>query len=166
MTIGLNGKVAIVTGAATGIGRGIARRLAADGASIIVNHLNTPDAAQAVCDEITQAGGTASEFGADVSVRAEHEALVAAAVDRCGGWHILVANAAVAPTKALIEFGEKEIDRVLALNIKGLVWGMQLAAERIADGGRVIALSSSTTGIHQPGYTVYDASKGAVTSWS
>ena len=62
--MGLNGKVAIVTGAATGIGRGIARRLAADGASIIVNHLNTPDTAQAVCAEITQAGGTASEFRA------------------------------------------------------------------------------------------------------
>lgn len=162
MTEGLNGKVAIVTGAATGIGRGIARRLARDGASIIVNHLNTPEAARAVCAEIRQAGGTASEFGADVSIRAEHEALAAAAVDRFGSWHILVANAALAPTKALVEFGETEIDRVLAVNVKGLVWGMQLAAERIADGGRVIALSSSTTGLHQPGYTVYDASKGAV----
>jgi len=156
------GRVAIVTGAATGIGSAIARRLAADGASVVVNHLNTPDVVQSVCAQITQAGGIASEFGADISVRAEHEALVAAAINRYGGWNILVANAAVAPTKALVEFTPDEIDRVLAVNVKGLVWGLQLAATRMADGGRIIALSSSTTGLHQPGYTVYDASKGAV----
>ncbi len=88
--------------------------------------------------------------------------LAAAAIKRYGGWNIFVANAAVAPTKVLVEFTPDEIDRVLAVNVKGLVWGLQLAATRMADGGRIIALSSSTTGLHQPGYTVYDASKGAV----
>jgi 3-oxoacyl-[acyl-carrier protein] reductase len=162
MTGPLEDRVAIVTGAATGIGRAIAHRLAADGATVIVNHLDTPAEADVVCQEINAAGGVASPFAADISLRAEHAALVAAALDRHGRWDILVANAAVAPTRPLIDFTEDDVDRVLAVNVKGLIWGLQLAGAHLADGGRIVALSSSTTGLHQPGYTVYDASKGAV----
>jgi len=88
--------------------------------------------------------------------------MVEAIVDRWGRWDILVSNAAIATTRPLVEFDEPSIDRLVAVNVKGVVWGMQLAAELLADGGRVIAIGSSTTGLVLPGYSVYDATKAAV----
>jgi 3-oxoacyl-[acyl-carrier protein] reductase len=158
----LTGRTALVTGAATGIGAAIARDLAAAGARVVVNHPHTPDPADAVVREIEKAGGTALAIAADVTVRAEYAAMVDRTAEAFGGWDILVNNAAVAVTKPFAEVTEEEFDRSFAVNVKGVFHGLQLAWDRMRDGGRVITISSSTTALMLPGYAVYDATKGAV----
>jgi 3-oxoacyl-[acyl-carrier protein] reductase len=157
----LTGRTALVTGAATGIGAAIARDLAAAGARVVVNHPHTPEPADAVVREIEKAGGTAVAVAADVTVRAEYAAMVDRMTEEFGGWDILVNNATVAVTKPFAEVTEEEFDRSFAVNVKGAFHGLQLAWERMRDGGRVITISSSTA-LMLPGYAVYDATKGAV----
>ncbi len=157
----LAGRVAIVTGAATGIGRGIARRLASNGAAVVINHLATPELADSLVAEIDSAGGSALAISADVSDRDELEGVVAATLERFGRWDILVGNAAVAPTKPLVEFTRAEIEHAFAVNVIGVIWGLQLAASSMNDGGRIVTITSSTTGLLLPGYSVYDATKAA-----
>jgi 3-oxoacyl-[acyl-carrier protein] reductase len=158
----LAGKTALVTGAATGIGRAIAAALAAAGASVVVNHNHTPQPAEKVVAEIGEAGGTAVAIAADVSSRIEYQAMVDRMLDGFGRWDILVGNAAVAITKPFPELTEAEFDLSFSVNVKGVFHGLQLAFEYLADGGRIITISSSTTGLMLPGYAVYDAAKGAV----
>jgi 3-oxoacyl-[acyl-carrier protein] reductase len=79
-----------------------------------------------------------------------------------GHWDILVNNAAVAITKPFSEITEAEFDLSFAVNVKGVFHGLQLAWEHLADGGRIITISSSTSALMLPGYAVYDATKGAV----
>jgi 3-oxoacyl-[acyl-carrier protein] reductase len=158
----LEGKVAIVTGAATGIGKAIAFAFGAAGARVIVNHLDTPDLAEAVVAEISRGGAEALAVAADISSRVQFEALVTATIDRFGSWDVLVNNAGIALVKPFGEVREDEFDRSFQVNVKGSFHGCQLALERMADGGRVINISSSTTGLMLPGYGVYDATKGAI----
>jgi 3-oxoacyl-[acyl-carrier protein] reductase len=158
----LDGKVAIVTGAATGIGKAIAFAFGEAGARVVVNHLDTPDLAEAVVAEISRDGGEALAFAADISGRVEFEAMVSATVDRFGRWDVLVNNAGIAVIKPFGEVTEDEFDRSFQVNVKGTFHGCQLALERMADGGRVINISSSTTGLMLPGYGIYDATKGAM----
>jgi 3-oxoacyl-[acyl-carrier protein] reductase len=158
----LEGKAALVTGAATGIGKAIAAALAAAGARVVVNHNHTPDPAEKVAADIEAAGGTAISAAADISSRAEYQAMVERLLAEFGRWDILVNNAAVAITKPFPEITEAEFDTSFAVNVKGVFHGMQLAWEHLAAGGRIITISSSTTGLMLPGYAVYDATKGAV----
>jgi 3-oxoacyl-[acyl-carrier protein] reductase len=159
----LAGKTALVTGAATGIGRAIAVDLAAAGARVVVNHPHTPEpAAAVVADIIAAAGGSAVAVAADVCVRAEYEAMVERLLREYGRWDILVNNAAVAVTRPFADITDDEFDRSFAVNVKGVFHGLQLAWRHLADAGRIITISSSTTGLMLPGYAVYDATKGAV----
>jgi 3-oxoacyl-[acyl-carrier protein] reductase len=158
----LTGRAAIVTGAATGIGKAIASRLAADGADVVVNHLDTPAEAGAVVTAISGAGGRAVAIQADVSRREEFARLFAGAADHFGHVDILVNNAAVAILRPIIDATEEQVDTVLNVNVKGTLFGCQLAAERLTDGGRIINISSSTTGLALPGYGIYDMTKGAI----
>jgi 3-oxoacyl-[acyl-carrier protein] reductase len=158
----LEGKVALVTGAATGIGKAIAIALATDGAHVVVNHLNTPAAAADVIERIEKAGGTASAHAADVSIRGDYQSMVDRLMAEFGHWDILVNNAAVAVTKPFVEVTEPEFDLSFSVNVKGVFHGLQLALTSMAEGGRVITISSSTTALSLPGYAVYDATKGAV----
>jgi 3-oxoacyl-[acyl-carrier protein] reductase len=162
----LEGKVAIVTGAATGIGKAIATALAAGGGRIVVNHLNTPDLAEAVVASITGEGGEAIAVAADVGKRADYAALVEATIERFGRWDILVNNAGIALVKPFAEVSEEEFDSSFRVNVKGCFNGCQLAFARMNDGGRIINISSSTTGLMLPGYGVYDATKGAIEAMS
>jgi 3-oxoacyl-[acyl-carrier protein] reductase len=161
-TTPLAGKTALVTGAATGIGKAIAGTLAAAGASVVINHNHMPDLAGTVAAEITAAGGTAVAAAADVSIRAEFQSMVGQMLATFGRWDILVNNAAVAITKPFPQITEAEFDTSFAVNVKGVFHGLQLAFEHLADSGRIITISSSTTALMLPGYAVYDATKGAV----
>jgi 3-oxoacyl-[acyl-carrier protein] reductase len=162
----LDGKTAIVTGAATGIGKAIAFALAGDGARVVVNHLNTPELAEAVVAQITRDGGEAITVVADVGKRVEYTAMVDLTIDHFGSWDILVNNAGVALIKSFGEITEEEFDNSFQVNVKGCFNGCQLALKRMADGGRIVNISSSTTGLMLPGYGVYDATKGAIEAMS
>jgi 3-oxoacyl-[acyl-carrier protein] reductase len=158
----LVGKTALVTGAATGIGRAIVGALAAAGANVVINHNHMPEPAGKVVAEITAAEGTAIAAAADVSNRAEYQAMVEQLLAEFGRWDILVNNAAVAITKPFGTITEAEFDLSFAVNVKGVFHGLQLAWQHLAEGGRIITISSSTTALMLPGYAVYDATKGAV----
>ena len=162
MNPALQDKVAIVTGAATGIGKAIALALGRAGAKVVVNHLDTPDRAEDVVSGIARSAGEAVAVPGDVSSRPQFEALVAAAIDRYGRWDVLVNNAGIALVKPFGEVTETEFDKSFSVNVKGAFNGCQLALERMSAGGRVINISSSTTGLMFPGYGVYDATKGAI----
>jgi 3-oxoacyl-[acyl-carrier protein] reductase len=161
-SISLAGKTALVTGAATGIGKAIAGALAAAGTRVVVNHPHTPEPAAAVVADIQAAGGSALAVAADISDRAEYQAMVQRLLGEYGRWDVLVNNAAVAVTKPFPQITEEEFDRSFAVNVKGVFHGLQLAWEHLAEGGRIITISSSTTALMLPGYAVYDATKGAV----
>ncbi len=104
---------------------------------------------------ISDAGGSAISIQADVSQREQIDRLFAAASDRYGHIDILVNNAAVATLVSVADATETQIDTVLNVNVKGTVFGCQLAAQHLADGGRIINISSSTTGLALPGYGIY-----------
>jgi 3-oxoacyl-[acyl-carrier protein] reductase len=158
----LDGKVALVTGGATGIGKAIAASLAASGANVVINHNHTPQPAEKAVAGITASGGSALAVAADVSSRAEYQRMVERMLAEFGRWDVLVNNAAVAITKPFAQISEAEFDLSFAVNVKGVFHGLQLAAGHLADGGRIITISSSTTALMLPGYALYDATKGAV----
>jgi 3-oxoacyl-[acyl-carrier protein] reductase len=156
----LQGKAAIVTGAASGFGEGIARRFAAEGAWVIVADLNL-DGARRVAEET---GGIA--IGGDVSREADVQALVDKAVAEFGGVDIVVNNAGTTHrNKPILEVTEEEFDRVYAVNVKSIFWMTRAAVpvmRRQGRGGSVINISS-TAGIRpRPGLTWYNSTKGAV----
>lgn len=158
----LDGKVAIVTGASRGIGRATAERLARDGAQVVVNYAHSAAEARAVVDGITSAGGLALSLQADVSEPAESRRLVEATVAHCGRLDIFVANAGRAIFKPLAEIDEAEFDRVFSLNARGTFFCLQAAARRLADGGRIVCLSTIGTVLNVAGGTCYFGSKAAV----
>jgi len=166
MAQGLAGKAALVTGAARGIGRAIALRLAQDGAAVVVNYSGSVQQAQETVGLIEQGGGRAVAVQADVSKVGDVKRLFDACLGTFGRLDILVNNAGVMFTKPVVEVGEEEFDRIFAVNVKGAFFCSQEAAKRMAEGGRIINLSSSTTALMLPGYGAYVATKGAVEQFS
>src|SRR4051812_44072553 len=158
----LDGKVALVTGASRGIGRAIALRLARDGAAVVVNYAGNAAAAGEVVAEVETAGGRALAVQADVSRVADVVRLFDQTVERFGRVDVLVNNAGVILYKLLIDTTEAEFDRLFATNVKGTYFACQQAAKRMADGGRIVNFSSSTTALMLPTYSAYVATKGAV----
>lgn len=158
----LKGKVAIVTGASNGIGRGIAERLAQDGASVVVNYAKSADKAKQVVAGIEAKGGKAIAIQADMSKVTDARRLVKDAVKQFGRLDILVNNAGDFLAKPLAETTEEEFDRLFALNAKGPYFAMQEAAKTIADGGRIVNISTDGTHLGFSGATVYLGSKGAL----
>lgn len=136
--------------------------LAAAGAHVVVNHNHTPESAESAIAEVKAAGGSALAIAADISNRGEYQAMVTQLLDEFGRWDVLVNNAAVAITRLFREISEAEFDLSFAVNVKGVFHGLQLAWDHMADGGRIITISSSTTALMLPGYAVYDSTKGAV----
>ncbi len=158
----LQGKVALVTGASRGIGRAIAQRLSRDGAAVIVNYAGSEQQAYAVVRDLEKAGGRALAVQADVSQVAAVERLFDATLGHFGRLDVLVNNAGVILYKRLADVTETEFDRLFAVNVKGTFFACQQAARRMADGGRIVNFSSSTTALMLPTYAAYVASKGAV----
>ncbi|MFN4012162.1 MAG: SDR family oxidoreductase [Pannonibacter sp.] len=155
----LKGKVAVITGAGSGFGEGMAKRFAEEGARVVVADLNG-EAAARVAGEI---GASAVAVTADVTVRADVERMVKAASEGFGRLDILINNAGYSHrNKSLLEVSEDEFDRILAVNAKA-IYLSTLAVVPImeAQGGGVILTTASTAGLRpRPGLTWYNASKG------
>ena len=154
----------IVTGAGTGIGEGIAKRLASEGARVTVNDINTVGG-QRVVDEIVAAGGTAQFVQADVTRSAEVKALVDAAVQRYGKLDTMVNNAGwTHRNRPMLEVSEDEFDKVYAINMKSIYLSAIHAVPALrANGGGSFINIASTAGLRpRPGLTWYNGSKAAV----
>jgi 3-oxoacyl-[acyl-carrier protein] reductase len=158
----LKGKVALVTGASRGIGRAIARQLAREGAAVVVNYSSHSDEARKVAGEIESTGGQALALQADVAKVSEIIRLFDQSIAHFGKLDILVNNAGIMFNKPVAAMTEAEYDRIFDINVKGTFFACQQAALRLADGGRIINLSSSTTARIMPTYGAYVATKGAV----
>jgi 3-oxoacyl-[acyl-carrier protein] reductase len=158
----LTGKVAIVTGASSGIGRAIAERLAHEGATVVVNYGKSEDKAKAVVAGIESKGGKAVVIQADMSKVAEARRLVRETVNRFGRLDILVNNAGMAILKPLLETTEQEFDQIFALNARGPYFALQEAAKMIQDGGRIVNISTAGTHMEIPNGTIYLGTKGAL----
>lgn len=158
----LSGKAALVTGASRGIGRAIAERLARDGAVVAINYAGRADDARKLVGEIESSGGKAVAIQADVGRVPEVIRLFDETIARFGKLDILVNNAGIMFSKPVSAVTEAEFDRIFAVNVKGSFFACQQAATRMADGGRIINISSSTTARHMPTYGAYVATKGAV----
>jgi 3-oxoacyl-[acyl-carrier protein] reductase len=158
----LKGKVALVTGASRGIGRAIAERLAKSGASVAANYTRNAGESQKVVAGIQAAGGHAFAIQADVSRVSEITRLFDETIKRFGKLDILVNNAGIMFTKPVSATTEADFDRIFAINVKGTFFACQQAATRLAEGGRIINLSSSVTARFMPTYGAYTATKGAV----
>jgi 3-oxoacyl-[acyl-carrier protein] reductase len=157
----LEGKVALVTGSSRGIGRAIAERLAADGATVVINSRSAESAAPAVA-AIEAARGRAVAIPADMTKVEDVRRLYAKIKERFGRLDIVVNNAGILPPAVPVkDETEQTYDAVFAL-LKGTYFSMQEAARLVADGGRIINLSSSTTRGWSPGYSIYAGSKSAI----
>lgn len=159
----LTGKVAVVTGAAKGIGASIAKNLAAQGASVVVNYAASKDGAERVVAEITKDGGKAIAVQGDVSKTADVQKLFAAAKKAYGTVDVLVNNAGVYQFAPLEAITEEEFHREYNINVLGLLLATQEAVKHFpAEGGSVINISSAVTTITVPNSALYSGTKGAV----
>jgi len=158
----LKGKIAIVTGASSGIGRAVAERLGREGASVVVNYGKSADKAKEVVANIEAKGGEAVAIQADMSRIEEVRRLFEDTIRQFGRLDILINNAGIFISKTLAETTEEEFDRIFATNTKGPYFAMQEAAKRIAEGGRIVNISTDGTHLSFPGATAYLGTKGAL----
>ncbi len=159
----LEGKIALVTGGSRGIGAAIAKRLAADGASVAITYAKNGKLACDVVKAIEEKGGKAAAIQADsVDPEAIKDA-VAKTVSTFGGLDILVNNAGTAIPKAFEETTLEELDQMLDLNVRGVFLTTQAALKHLKDGGRIITIGSCVgERMMTPGLAAYSATKGAV----
>ena len=159
----LAGKIAVVTGAARGIGRATAERLLAEGAKVVVSDIDDVQLQQTAADIGTADAVLA--LRADVAIQREVIALVQAAVDRFGGIDIMVNNAGIAPVVEFLDVTEELLSRVLDVNLKGAFYGTQAAGRRMIEqgkGGVIINMSSINSGLANPNVAPYAISKGGM----
>jgi 3-oxoacyl-[acyl-carrier protein] reductase len=159
----LTNKTALVTGGSRGIGAAIAKRLAKDGANVVITYTHGSDAAAEVVKNIRAAGGKALAIKADA---ADAEAVVSAVdqtVETFGGLDVLVNNAGTAIPKTFAETSLEEMDRVININLRGVLVATKAALKHMRDGGRIINIGSSVSErVLTPGLVAYSATKGAV----
>jgi 3-oxoacyl-[acyl-carrier protein] reductase len=158
----LKGKVAVVTGASKGIGAAIAKALAAEGASVIVNYASSKEGAEKVVSGIVAAGGKAVAVGGDVSKAAEAQAMIAAAIKNYGRLDILVNNSGVYEFAPLEAVTEDSFHRMFNINVLGLLLVTQAAVKHLGAGASIINIGSGASRITPPSSAVYTATKGAV----
>lgn len=160
----LNGKVILVTGAAQGIGRGIALRLAKEGADIALVDLKADKLAD-VAKEIEALGRKTTIFAADISHRDEVFAAVERAEKALGGFDVMINNAGIAQVKPLADVTPEDMDRIFKINVNGTMWGIQAASEKfkaLGHKGKIINASSIAGHDGFAMLGVYSATKFAV----
>ena len=161
----LAGKSALVTGSSSGIGAGIAVRLAREGANVAINYRGDLEGAQQTLAQVEAAGTRGIILQADVSKVAEVERLVSEAFEHLGTLDVLVNNAGMEKQQAFVDVDEASYDRVLDVNLKGVFFATQAfarAAIAAGRGGKVINISSVHEELPFPGFASYCASKGGV----
>lgn len=161
----LNGKVAVVTGASKGIGAGIAKAFAAEGASVVVNYASSREGADKTVKSITDAGGKAVAVQGDVARQADVDRLFEEANKAFGKLDILVNNAGVFDLQPLDAVTEENFHRHFNINVLGMLLATQAAARIFGEaGGNVINIGSVVSTLNLPNTVVYTATKGAVNS--
>jgi glucose 1-dehydrogenase len=161
----LQGKIAIVTGGNSGIGRAIALGLAKAGANIAIDYVAHPEATEALEREIADLGDIAIGVEADVSNVQQLQALINATVAKFGRLDIMVNNAGVETRTSVLDTTEDQYDKVLAINLKSAFFGTQIAAKQMVKqggGGRIINITSVHEDWPMPGNTAYCLAKGGM----
>jgi 3-oxoacyl-[acyl-carrier protein] reductase len=159
----LSGKVAVVTGASKGIGAGIAKQLAAEGAAVVVNYASSKSDADKVVDAISKRGGKAIAVQGDVAKKKDIERLFAEAKEAFGKIDILVNNAGVYDFKPLEEITENEFHREFNTNVLGMMLATQESLKHFGpEGGSIINIGSLASSLTPPTAVIYNATKGAV----
>jgi 3-oxoacyl-[acyl-carrier protein] reductase len=155
-------KVAIVTGASRGIGRAIAERLADDGTAVVVGYATGSGEAERLVETIERRGGLAIAVRCDARRVSDIHALFDGCLARYGRVNVVVANAGIFAANAVADVSEREFDDLFAVNARGVFFTLQEAARRIADGGRIVTISTSGTRLRLPGGAAYLGTKAAV----
>ncbi len=160
----LSGKVAIVTGAGSGIGHAIARLFAQHGASVAINFFGHESGARELAQQIEARGGSAVALEADVSDANAVESLVAATVEMFGGLDVLVNNAGIVEPQKLLEIDEATWERTLSVDLKGSLLCLQASALRMKEtgGGSIVNISSVHEDLPFPGHSSYVTAKGGL----
>lgn len=160
----IENKVALVTGAGQGIGRGIALRLAKDGASIMLVDMKA-EALEAVAAEVRALGRKAATFVADISDREQVYAAIAQAERELGGFDIIVNNAGIAQVQPLSDVTPEEVDRIMRINVQGTLWGIQAAAKKFEERKQKGKIINACSIAGHDGFAmlgIYSATKFAV----
>jgi 3-oxoacyl-[acyl-carrier protein] reductase len=157
----LTGKVAIVTGASKGIGSAIAKSLAAEGASVVVNYASSKAGADAVVSVIISAGGKAVAVRGDVSKATEAQDVIDAAIKNFGRLDILVNNSGVYEFSPIESLTEEQFHKTFNINVLGLLLTTQAALPHLGEGASIINIGSVVSSLTPPNSTVYAGTKGA-----
>lgn len=163
----LAGKVALVTGGARGIGAAIAKRLAADGAAVVITYSASPEKAQEVVRSIEATGGKALAVKADAAQPDAVRAAVRKTAEAFGGLDILVNNAGIVAIAPIDQFPVDDFEKLIAVNIKGMFVATQEAVRHMRDGGRIIHIGSCNSDrVPFQGGSVYALTKAAVVGFT